>query len=123
MKRRIKLTENDLHRMVKESVKRILKENDNDYRYMSDDEINSQYDDFVITYLTVRRSNNGNGFVGTIELEFPNSNDIDFDSIVYDNFYIYDNKATRFGFDRWYPSHITEMLKDEIRKYIKNNNI
>ena len=36
MKRRIRLTESDLHRIVKESVKRILKEDEWDYDYYNE---------------------------------------------------------------------------------------
>lgn len=79
MKRRIRLTESDLHRIVKESVKNILKEAekfhnaspqellDTDYEGLSPDEYNHlrQYD----KGMNVRMINNKGGYYGNPKLD------------------------------------------------------
>lgn len=113
-KNRIRLTESQLHRVIKESVNKILEE-----RYMSDDDIANQYSNFNITYLEIEPNRSG-GWVGTLELEFPNADDIDFDSIVVDNFIVYDHEGKHIAFDRWYPDNVCNefkaIIKNEINK-------
>ena len=94
---------------------------EDDYKYMSDEDIASQYEDFEITHLEVKPAIYGEGYTGTIEITFPNADDVTFDSGTVDNFYIYDKDATRFGFDNWYPKEVVEKLKEEIRNYINKN--
>jgi len=141
MKKQIlRITENELRSIITESVNRIIKESlsdyydfnhlsdennvdDENYQYMSDADIEQKYKDFDVTHINVQRANNGEGYNGTIEITFPNADDEQFDSTMVDNFFIYDNEMTRFGFDNWYPQEITEELKEFIKEYIKQNNI
>lgn len=103
--------------MTSESKKHICE------RYMSDDDIAAQYDDFQIEYLELQPSRFGEGYDGTIEIAFPNVDHDDFDNYVVDNFMVYDNDFTRFGFDNWYPDEVVEELKQIIRDYAIENDI
>ena len=121
-----KINENDLHNMVSMAILEAINNYDTDFmdddKYMSDEDIESQYDDFSVTYIEVKSSEYG-GYNGTIELTFPNADDVDFNSTVVDNFTIYNDEATKFGFDNWYPQEITDQLKNIIRDYMIKNNI
>lgn len=113
----VRISESQIRSIVAESVRRVIKEED-DERYMSDDDIHSQYEGFRITYLDVDR-NRLNGFNGTIEIEFPNADEIDFDGNVVDNFIVYDKNASQIAFDRWYPSDVYNRLCSAIRVEIR----
>lgn len=67
-------------------------------KYMSDADIADQYENFNVTNLSVTKSEFG-GYTGCVEVEFPLADEIDFDSLVYDNFIIYDDEAKKIAFD------------------------
>ena len=102
--------------MVSREVMRAL--NENEYRYMSDDDIAAQYDDFKVTALSVEPNRYGEGWYGVIELEFPNADDIDFNSSLVENYFAYDKAGNKIAFDHWYPDAVCEILKDMIRQEI-----
>lgn len=87
-------------------------------RYMSDADIAAQYSNFEVTSLSVEKSEFG-GYSGCVEVSFPNADEIDFDSLVCDNFIIYDDEAKRIAFDNWYPDEVYYNLCDIIRTKVK----
>lgn len=113
---KIRLTESQLHTIVKNCIKNVL----NEEKYMSDEDIASQYENFKVTEIKVEPLRHSDGWSGGIEIEFPNADDIDFDSVVYDNFIAYDAKGEKIAFDRWYPDEVyyqlTNIIRNEINK-------
>lgn len=103
---------------VSKIINEVLNENFGEQRYMSDEDIANQYQDFKVTHFEINPSRYGNGWTGTIEIEFPNADEVDFDSSVVDNFIVYDHEGTRVGFDNWYPDEVANQLKEMIRKAI-----
>ena len=109
----MKISENKLSNIISESIKKVLKEN-----YMSDEDIKAQYNGAKVTHLQVEPSRSGEGWTGTLEIIFPNADDIDFDSSVVDNFFVYDNAGNNIAFDNWYPDVVVAKLKEIIQKEI-----
>ena len=131
---KMRLTKKDIKKAINEAFSDLVQHNhimadydknndydEDDYTYMSDEEIASQYEDFKITNIEVEPDKYGEGYTGAIEISFPNADDITFDTSVVDNFYIYDNAVTRFGFENWYPEDVVEKLKELIKDYIDEN--
>lgn len=110
----IRLTESDLHKIVKESVKRLLRES----QFMSDEDIASQYKDMRITYFNIEPLRHSDGWEGTFELEFPNADDVDFDGTMVNNFIVYDMAGNRIAWDNWMPDDQTKRLENIIRQEI-----
>lgn len=96
--------------------KEFVKEND-EYRYLSDEEIESGYDDFIILNCKVEKLFDDGGASGMIELEFPNSEDYKVD-----NWIKYDS-GPKIAFDNWYPTSVNIKLKEHIEKCVKEERI
>ena len=109
----MKINENKLKNIVTEAIKKVVSEN-----YMSDEDIKAQYNGAKVTHLQVEPSRSGEGWTGTLEIIFPNADDIDFDSSVVDNFIVYDNAGNNIGFENWYPDVVVAKLKEFIQKEI-----
>lgn len=130
---KMRLTKKDIKKAINEAFSDIVQHNhimadydfddydEDDYKYMSDEDIASQYEDFEITHLEAEPARYGEGFTGTIEITFPNADDVDYNSTTVDNFFVYDDNLTKFGFENWYPEDVVEKLKMEIRDYINKN--
>ena len=114
MKKLIRLTEGDLHRIVKESVKRVLNESE----FTNDEDIASQYKDMRITYFDIKPLTNSDGWEGTFELEFPNADNIDFDGTMVNDFIVYDMVGNQIAWDNWMPDEQTRRLEKIIRQEI-----
>lgn len=97
----------------------VLKENN----YISDNEIESQYEDMNIISFNLESLRNSEGYKGYFEIEFPNADDIDFDSYMINNFIVYDKNGNRIAWDNWMPDVITKKLENKIREKIKKQNI
>lgn len=113
-KKQIRLTESDLHRIIKESVKKVLRES----QFMNDDNIANQYKDMKITYFNMKPLINSDGWKGTFELEFPNADNIDFDGTMVNDFIVYDMEGNRIAWDNWMPDEQTKHLEKIIRQEI-----
>ena len=113
-KKLIRLTENDLHRIVKESVNRVLRES----QFMNDENIASQYKNMRITYFDIKPLINSDGWKGTFELEFPNADDVDFDGTMVNDFIVYDMVGNQIAWDNWMPDEQTKRLEKIIRQEI-----
>lgn len=114
-KRTIRLTESKLMAIVKEGVKRMLMAEN----YMSDEDIENQYKDMIITHFNIKPLRNSDGgWSGMFELEFPNADDVDFDSTMVNNFIVYDNNGDRIAWDNWMPDEQTDYLQEIIRNEI-----
>lgn len=109
----MKINESKLKNIVTEAIKKVVNEN-----YMSDEDIKAQYNGAKVTHLQVEPSRSGEGWTGTLEIIFPNADDIDFDSSVVDNFFVYDNAGNDIGFENWYPDVVVAKLKEFIQKEI-----
>lgn len=120
MKRNIKLTESQFNKFIVETCKKVLNE---DMTYMSDEDIANQYSDMKITYFEINPLRNSEGWEGTFELEFPNADDIDYDSTMVNDFFVYDNEGNRIAWDYWMPDEQTKYLNDIIRKEIAKRNV
>ena len=123
MKQKIRLTESDLHRIVRETVKRLLKEDE--LPYLSDKKIHKQYegyeiDDFYIKPIQFRYSNDF-GWECGFEISFPNVDHPDFDDSRWVNVDVDDEKGERIGFDVWFPNDIRDELLSMIRSEIKKH--
>ena len=109
----MKINESKLKNIVTDAIKKVVNEN-----YMSDEDIKAQYNGAKVTHLQVEPSRYGEGWTGTLEIIFPNADDIDFDSSVVDNFFVYDNVGNNIGFENWYPDVVVAKLKEFIQKEI-----
>ena len=118
MKKRIRLTEGYLHRIEKESGKRVLKESE----FMNDEDIANQYKDMKITYFDIKPLINSDGWKGTFELEFPNADNVDFDGTMVNDFIVYDIMGNRIAWDYWMPDEQTKRLENIIRQEIAKRN-
>ena len=85
-------------------------------RYMSDDDIESGYNDYNIISCEVKNIDEEGGASGYIDIEFPNSEDKSDSWIKYG----YNKKI---AFDNWYPDNIYYELCDHIEKCIKEEKI
>jgi hypothetical protein len=88
-------------------------------RYLSDEEIESQYDNLKVTYFKVDKLYDDGGATGSIEVFFSYDNgDEDGSKSVFDNWIKYDS-GPKIAFDHWFPTEINIKLKDIINKGIK----
>ena len=78
--------------------------------YLSDEDIDSQYNDFVVT--NISQQSNSSGY---ITIEFPNAEHPDFDSEKTTGYIIYDDGTV--AFDDWFPEHVY----NELVQYVKSN--
>ncbi len=151
MKQTIKLNEAQLKSLINNTIKRILKENEDysdldldwsdDYdfapdrllgkvigdendepKYMNDDDIKNQYDDMKIVDFFIENHPSGEGWRGHFELEFPNADNIDYDDSMVNNFIVYDNDGNKIAFDDWMPQDCFEKLKTIIQREISKRN-
>ena len=120
MKKNIKLTESQFNKFIVETCKKVLNE---DMAYMNDEDIANQYSDMKITYFEINPLRNSEGWKGTFELEFPNADDIDYDSTMVNDFFVYDSEGNRIAWDNWMPDEQTKYLNDIIRKEIAKRNV
>lgn len=120
MKKTIKLAESQLNKFIVETCKKVLNE---DMAYMSDEDIANQYSDMKITYFEINPLRNSEGWEGTFELEFPNADDIDYDSTMVNDFFVYDSEGNRIAWDYWMPDEQTKYLNDIIRKEIAKRSV
>lgn len=120
MKKNIKLTESQFNKFIVETCKKVLNE---DMAYMSDEDIANQYSDMKITYFEINPLRNSEGWEGTFELEFPNADDIDYDSTMVNDFFVYDSEGNRIAWDNWMPDEQTRYLNDIIRKEIAKRSV
>ena len=110
----MKITYGQLKGMIAESVNRVLSEE----RYMSDADIAAKYSDMKIVDFVLERSDRFDGWTGRFEVEYPNADDVDFDSYIINNFIVYDLDGNRIGWDNWMPEGPTKYLEGIIRKEI-----
>ena len=120
IKKNIKLTEPQFNKFIVETCKKVLNE---DMAYMSDEDIANQYSDMKITYFEINPLRNSEGWEGTFELEFPNADDIDYDSTMVNDFFAYDSEGSRIAWDYWMPDEQTNYLNDIIRKEIAKRSV
>ena len=117
MKKIARLRESDLRNLIKNCLL--------ESQYMSDEDIANQYSDMEITYFTLNPLKHSEGWEGTFELQFPNADDIDYDSSMINNFIVYDKEGEKIAWDNWMPNEQTHKLeaiiKDEIKKRLSNN--
>ena len=100
--------------MIAESVHRVLSEE----RYMSDEDIASQYKDMKIVDFVLEPAKHFDGWTGRFEVEYPMADGIDFDTSVVNNFIVYDLDGNRIAWDNWMPDVATNYLESIIRKEI-----
>jgi hypothetical protein len=81
-------------------------------RYLTDDEIESSYDDVLITKIMVEKIFDDGGASGTIE----------FDDYSADNWIKYDS-GPKIAFDKWYPEKKNIEIKAKIEKEIKKEKL
>ncbi len=86
--------------------------------YLTDEQIAAQYADFEVVGCEYDHCRYGEGFSGTIEVDFPKADHEDFDSHKCDNFIAYDNECKHIAFDYWYPNEVYHSLCTYIRKQI-----
>lgn len=88
-------------------------------KILSDSQIASQYDNFIIEEIEAKHCRYSDGFSGIICISFPEADHPDFDEWVCDNWISYDSAGERIAFDRWYPDDVLKVLRDRIREEIK----
>ena len=81
-------------------------------KYVSDEEIESEYNNFKITKVKVEKLFDDGGATGCVE----------FDEIAVDNWIKYDS-GPRIAFEHWYPSEMNDRLKNLIEKEIKEEKL
>ena len=98
-------------------VERLLDEVDE--KYLSDEDIAAQYDDFSCTYLKLEKGHPSveNWYNFTLELEFPEADHPDFSDYVVENGY-YNKDDDVWGFYNWYPEETKNKIKAIILKEI-----
>ena len=109
----IKLTKSEFNNLISETCRKILKE---DMAYMSDEDIANQYSDMKITYFEINPLRNSEGWKGTFD-------DIDYDSAMVNDFFVYDSEGNRIAWDYWMPDEQTNYLNDIIRKEIAKRSV
>lgn len=123
MQKRIRLTENSLHRIIKETVKKILKEEE-ESPYLSDKDIHKQYENFEINDFRIAPKqfrSGGYGWEVSFEISFPNVDHPDFDETKWENVDVWDEEGKRITLDGWYPEDIIEQLLSMIRSEIQKH--
>jgi len=97
-------------------------------RYLSDDDIEEQFDDFTITNISVDNLSDDGGAGGWIDIEFPYEEDdyaesrSDAPPVIITHWIKYDS-GPRIAFDNWYPEKMNIKLKAAIEKEIKEERI
>ena len=118
MKRTIRLNESELKRLIAESIRRTLSET----RFMSDEDIASQYDGMKITHFTLNPLVRSDGWGGTFELVFPNADGVDYGETMVNEFIVYDTEGKRIAWEHWMPDEQTRYLENIIRQEITKRN-
>lgn len=117
MKKIIRLTESELHNLIKNCLL--------ETQYMSDEDIANQYSDMEIVNFKLSPLKHSEGWEGAFEIQFPNADDIDYDSSMVNNFIVYDKEGEKIAWDNWMPQEQTDKLeaiiKNEIKKRLSNN--
>ncbi len=118
-KKIIKINENQLQRIIQKAIKTVLNE-DEEYKYMSDDDIASQYDGMEIVDFTIEHLRSSDeGWIGGFDLIFPNADGIDFNESLYNGFIVYDEDGKKIAWDHWMPNEQTIYLENFIRQKIR----
>ena len=78
MKKIIKITERELHNLIKNCLL--------ETQYMSDEDIANQYSDMEIVNFKLNPLKHSEGWEGGFEIQFPNADGIDYDSSMINNF-------------------------------------
>ena len=110
-----------------------INENITNQKYLSDEDINKQYEGFEISDFTIKPrrrwyyqsgvDNPDTEYTWDISFNiiFPNAEHEDFDESLWENAFVYDEHGKRIGFDNWYPEDVAEkliqMVRDEINKH------
>ena len=110
-----------------------INENITNPKYLSDEDINKQYEGFEISDFTIKPrrrwyyqsgiDNPDTEYTWDISFNiiFPNAEHEDFDESLWENAFVYDEHGKRIGFDNWYPEDVAEkliqMVRDEINKH------
>lgn len=111
MKKIIKITEKELHNLIKNCLL--------ETQYMSDEDIANQYSDMEIVNFKLNPLKHSEGWEGAFEIQFPNADDIDYDSNMINNFIVYDKEGEKIAWDNWMPQEQTNKLEAIIRDEIK----
>lgn len=106
------LSEARLNKIISESIQ----------KFMSDDEIESQYSEMKITYFEMNPLRHSEGWKGTFELEFPNADGIDYDETMVNDFIAYDADGKSIAWSNWMPDEQTKQLESIIRREISKRN-
>ena len=90
--------------------------------YKSDEDIEAEFSNYKILSLEVAPSKSGKGYIGSIEVDFPEAGESvgGGTNYVYDNFIVYDNNGDRIAFDNWYPDEVVRIFKQKIKEEIGN---
>lgn len=91
---------------------------EDDERWMSDDDIAGQYGDMKILNFVLLPLKHSEGWEGSFELEFPNADGVDYDDYMINNFIVYDKTGERIAWDNWMPDEQTQQLESMIRQEI-----
>lgn len=111
MKKIIKITERELHNLIKNCLL--------ETQYMSDEDIANQYSDMEIVNFKLNPLKHSDGWEGGFEIQFPNADGIDYDSSMINNFIVYDKEGEKIAWDNWMPQEQTNKLEAIIRDEIK----
>lgn len=111
MKKIIKITESELHNLIKNCLL--------ESQYMSDEDIANQYSNMEIINFKLNPLKHSEGWEGAFEIQFPNADDIDYDSSMINNFIVYDKEGEKIAWDNWMPQEQTNKLEAIIRDEIK----
>lgn len=84
-------------------------------KYLSDEEIESGYNNYVITYFSIDRIRDDGGASGWITIEYP-SNDEDYNVKSKTDHWIKYDSGPKIAFDNWYP----DQVNIELKKYIED---
>ena len=112
MKKIIKITESELHNLIKNCLL--------ESQYMSDEDIANQYSNMEIINFKLNPLKHSEGWEGAFEIQFPNADDIDYDSSMINNFIVYDKEGEKIAWDNWMPQEQTDKLEAIIKDEIKN---
>lgn len=94
-------------------------------KYKSDEDIESEYDNYKITEFTVDKIRDDGGASGWITIEFENDEEDEEDDYTEtrsDHWIKYDSGPT-IAFDNWYPSKMGQELRNYIEDGIKKEKI
>lgn len=116
--RRANLIQEAIISQVYKNVARRLRNLNENEQLMSDEDIQNQYSDMQIAGFDIRPLRYDDGWTGTVELEFPNADNIDYDSTMVNNFICYDAEGNNIAWDKWMPNEQTQTLEELIRQKI-----